>query len=63
MVDRVKDISDRSEDAAYVAPEIVTYSPEEFLKVIGPAQGYGGGDPGPGRGDTDRVRRMFPGLR
>lgn len=46
----------------YVAPEIQTYSPEEFLNLLGPAQGYGGGGPGSERG-IGRGFRLFPALR
>lgn len=45
----------------YVAPVIKTYSSEEFLNLLGPAQGYGGD--APGRRDPGLGYRLFPGLR
>ncbi|MDQ7007561.1 MAG: hypothetical protein Q9Q40_10025 [Acidobacteriota bacterium] len=50
------------DDLGYVAPEIQTYTPEEFLNLLGPAQGYGGGTPGGERG-IGRGMRLFPGMR
>lgn len=47
---------------AYVAPEIETYSPQEFLNVLGPAQGYGGGSESGSR-MYGRTVRSLPGLR
>lgn len=51
----------------YVAPEILTYSPEDFLGLLGPAQGYGGIDSGGGVGSSrssgGRSYRLYPGLR
>ncbi len=47
--------------AGYVTPEIQTYSPEEFLNLLGPAQGYGGTAGAQRRGG--RGFRLFPGLR
>ena len=38
------------EPGEYVAPEILTYSPEDFLGLLGPAQGYGGSGGGGGGG-------------
>lgn len=46
----------------YVAPEIQTFTAEEFMNVLGPAQGYGGG----GESSDEKVGRgfrLFPGLR
>lgn len=45
----------------YVAPVIKTYSSEEFLNLLGPAQGYGGDNIG--RRDPGLGYRLFPGLR
>ena len=51
------------EDAVYETPEVQTFSPDELLEVLGPAQGYGGGS-GPGRrGGVGRGHRLFPGIR
>ncbi|RMG46687.1 MAG: hypothetical protein D6718_05175 [Acidobacteria bacterium] len=47
----------------YVAPEIVTYTPEDFLALLGPAQGYGGHHPPVGGRGFGRLRRLFPGMR
>ncbi len=54
------------EPGEYVAPEILTYSPEDFLGLLGPAQGYGGssgGESGGGRSSGGRGYRLYPGLR
>lgn len=56
------------DDRTYVPPQIQSYSPEEFLDLIGPAQGYGGGGGSvPPRdrvgGNAARSPRLFPGLR
>ena len=50
-------------EEGYEAPEVQTFTPEQLLQVLGPAQGYGGGT-GPGRrGGQGRGHRLFPGLR
>jgi hypothetical protein len=54
---------------AYVEPRIQTYSPEEFLNLLGPAQGYAGNGNGHGHGhghttqSAGRGPRLFPGIR
>lgn len=53
---------DESSEARYVAPEINSYSPQDFLEMLGPAQGYGGGGT-PGRTVMGRGARLWPGLR
>ncbi len=65
-MDRRSDTKHRDESRSrteerYVAPEIQTFSPEQFLEILGPAQGYSGSGPGE-RGDS-RGTRMFPGIR
>ena len=59
--------SESQELGEYVAPEILTYSPEDFLGLLGPAQGYGGVDSGGGsvgsRSSGGRGYRLYPGLR
>ena len=52
----------RPEESSYVAPEIQTFTAEEFLNVLGPAQGYGGGG-GTEEDPVGRGFRLFPGLR
>lgn len=51
----------------YVAPEIQTYSPADFVSLLGPAQGYGGtgggGGGGGARSTGGRGYRLYPGLR
>lgn len=49
----------------YEAPRVQTFSQEEFLAVLGPAQGYGGDGVGPGApaGIIERPRRFFVGMR
>jgi hypothetical protein len=48
----------------YEAPVIQTFSQEEFLAVIGPAQGYNAGThPGAPGGNMDRPRRVIVGMR
>ncbi len=50
----------------YVAPTIQSFSPEEFLDLLGPAQGYGGsGGPVtvPVTRPGLRPPRLFPGIR
>ncbi len=50
-------------EQGYQAPEVQTFTPEQLLQVLGPAQGYGGGG-GPGRRTGGgRGHRLFPGLR
>jgi hypothetical protein len=51
--------------ARYEAPAIQTFTQEEFLAVIGPAQGYGGGmHPGyPGGNLKERQRRFVVGMK
>jgi hypothetical protein len=66
MNDIRKPESESQAPGEYVAPEILTYSPEDFLGLLGPAQGYGGGGapPGsPGRSSGGRGYRLHPGLR
>lgn len=53
---------------AYVAPRIRSYSPAEFLDLIGPAQGYGGGGGSTEHGSKSNKgiggsNHLFPGLR
>lgn len=69
-VQKHNDAANRSEGPpSYLAPAIQSFSPEEFLDLLGPAQGYGGGGGGgrgPHLGDSGsgfRPQRMFPGLR
>ncbi len=57
------DRTGRDDAGGYVAPTIQTYSPEEFLDVLGPAQGYGGGSTGGNERPSGRGFRLFPGLR
>ena len=57
------EVSRTPEPGVYVAPRIQTYSPEEFLDLLGPAQGYGGGSNGPDQRSSGRGQRKFPGLR
>jgi hypothetical protein len=47
----------------YETPEVQTFTPEELLQVLGPAQGYGGGGPPGRRTPGGRGHRLFPGLR
>ncbi len=56
--------SNRQEDRTWVKPSVKTYSPEELLDLLGPAQGYNG-TTNPGRGGwfPGRGHRLFPGLR
>ncbi|GEM_PF-3126843 len=49
-------------DDQYVAPAIQTYSSEEFLEVLGPAQGYIGTGP-TGNKRFGWGNRLFPGFR
>jgi hypothetical protein len=67
MMDIRKPESESQNPGEYVAPEILTYSPEDFLGLLGPAQGYGGGGGGGGGGDGrtsgGRGYRLYPGLR
>ncbi len=49
-------------ETSYVPPEIQTFSSEEFLDLLGPAQGYGG-NTGGGERVGGRGFRLFPGLR
>jgi hypothetical protein len=64
MNDIRKPESESREPGEYVAPEILTYSPEDFLGLLGPAQGYGGSGPSnPGRSSGGRGYRLYPGLR
>jgi hypothetical protein len=53
------------EDGEYVAPQIQTFSPQEFLDLLGPAQGYGGGMKPPSErgGNIGRTPRLIPGIR
>ena len=52
------------EDRTWVKPSVKTYSPEELLDLIGPAQGYNGAvNPGGGGWFSGRGHRLFPGLR
>lgn len=51
------------EDAVYETPEVQTFSPDELLEVLGPAQGYGGGASPSRRGGVGRGHRLFPGIR
>jgi hypothetical protein len=54
----------RHQGDEYVPPTIQTFSQEEFLAVIGPAQGYAPPDhPGWPGGNTDRPRRVTVGRR
>jgi hypothetical protein len=52
----------RENDRGYVAPQIQTFTAEEFMNVLGPAQGYGGGG-GTEENPVGRGFRLFPGLR
>lgn len=49
------------ESMVYVTPKIQTFSPQELLDLLGPAQGYGG-DPGP-VGAPGPTYRTLPGMR
>ncbi|NJN65187.1 MAG: hypothetical protein HC882_10125 [Acidobacteria bacterium] len=51
--------------SAYETPEVQTFTAQQLLEVLGPAQGYGGGSQPPGRreGGLGRGHRLFPGLR
>ncbi len=52
------------EARAYETPEVQTFTSEQLLEVLGPAQGYGGtGSPGRRNGNSGRGHRLFPGLR
>jgi hypothetical protein len=52
----------RENERGYVAPQIQTFTAEEFMNVLGPAQGYGGGG-GTEENPVGRGFRLFPGLR
>lgn len=49
----------------YEAPTITTFTSEELMETLGPAQGYGGSSrPGPqNRTGLGRGHRLFPGIR
>lgn len=59
--DRPNDDHSEETHGGYVSPEIQTYSPEEFLEVLGPAQGYGMG--AQGRERMGWGHRLYPGIR
>ena len=51
------------EETVYETPAVQTFSQEELLEVLGPAQGYGGGSNPGRRGGIGRGHRLFPGIR
>jgi hypothetical protein len=51
-----------AQSETYEAPAIQSFTPDELLEVLGPAQGYGGAS-SPSDRRQNRGHRLFPGLR
>ncbi len=60
-----RDASNRNarSESGYLPPRVQTFSPEEFMDLLGPAQGYGAGTDPPKTRTGGRTPRLFPGTR